>query len=120
MTKVLVVEDNINARDAIVDYLQRLGFHVESAVTGSEAIDLGANFRPEFLICDWILEGPFDGIGVTEKLLALNLRPKVIFITAMPLADLYRRCAHLEVKAFLAKPIDLKRLGGLVEAACSS
>ena len=117
MTKVLVVEDNTNARAAIVDYLQRLGYHVESAATGSEAIDLGMEFQPEFLICDWILDGPCDGIGVTEKLLSSDQRPEVIFITAMPLSDLFCRCGHLDVKAFLAKPIDLKRLGSLVKAA---
>ena len=114
MTKVLVVEDNTNARTAIVDYLRRLGFQVKSAATGAEAISLGINFQPEFMICDWMLEGTWDGIRVTEKLLSLNERLNVIFITAMPLKDLYRRCAHLNIKAFIAKPIDLKRLVGLV------
>ncbi|MGH8497666.1 MAG: response regulator [Methylococcales bacterium] len=116
MTKVLVVEDSDNARAALVTYLQRLGCCVKSAATGKDAIALGKDFRPDVLICDWILDGPCDGVRVAENLMASIVRPEVIFITAMPLEHLRKRCEPMEVKAFLAKPIDLKVLGLLVDA----
>ncbi|MGH8548317.1 MAG: response regulator [Methylococcales bacterium] len=120
MKKVLVVEDNAGARAALVAYLQRLGFRVKSAATGKDAIALGTDFRPDVLICDWILDGPCDGVRVAENLMASTVRPEVIFITGMPLEHLHKRCEHMEVKAFLAKPIDLKVLGLLVDTIRSS
>ncbi len=112
--KILVVEDDGNTRTALVAYLQRLGYWVQSAATGKDAIALGTNFRPDLVISDWILEGPCDGIWVAERLLASATRSKVIFITGMPLANLYKRCEHIEVEACFSKPVDLKALGLLI------
>lgn len=114
MNKILVVEDDGNTRTALVAYLQRLGYRVQSAATGNDAIALGADFRPDVVICDWILDGPCDGVSVAENLSSC-MKSKVILITGMPLEDLYKRCGNIEVEACFSKPINLRSLGLLIK-----
>jgi DNA-binding response OmpR family regulator len=52
--RVLVVEDDDDARDALALILASQGYELETAGDGDAAIALAEAFHPDVLICDWL------------------------------------------------------------------
>lgn len=119
MKKILIVEDEENARTAMVTYLCCCGFEVEATGSGWEAINLGRSFVPDVLVCDWMLEDDYDGVGVARALYQVNKSLHVIFISGFPLEQLRAQCRQLPVDELLSKPFSLTELGRVVAAAAS-
>ncbi len=106
--KVLVVEDDDDARDALALILASQGYELETAGDGYAAIAKARAFHPDILICDWRLPG-MDGVAVARTIQGMGTIP-VIFVTAHSVPDLRHRTKDLRVHAFLPKPIDVGRL----------
>lgn len=106
--KVLVVEDDDDARDALALILASQGYELETAGDGDAAIAKAQAFHPDVLICDWRLPG-MDGVSVARIIQDMEPIP-VIFLTAHSVPDLRRRARDLRVHAYLPKPIDVGRL----------
>ena len=106
--RVLVVEDDDDARDALALILASQGYELETAGDGDAAIAKAKAFHPDVLICDWLLPG-MDGVSVARIIQGLGPIP-VIFVTAHSLPDLRHRSQDLRVHAYLPKPIDVGRL----------
>lgn len=68
--RVLVVEDNADARDMLVILLKRAGHDVRAAGDGLAAIAAAESFLPEVVLLDVGLPG-LDGYGVARKLRSL-------------------------------------------------
>ena len=111
--KILLVEDDVDARDALALLLATDGHSLETAGDGDAAIAKAAAFRPDVLICDWFLPGTRDGVDTAKTIQAGGV--PVIFVTAHSLPDLRSRTQHLRVQAYLSKPIDVERLRGALE-----
>src|SRR4051794_26583353 len=77
---VVVVDDEPNIADLVELYLQREGFRVQKAGTGTAAIDAVAQHRPRLVVLDG---GPpdLDGLEVCRRLRQTSQVP-VIFLTA--------------------------------------
>lgn len=108
--RVLVVEDDANARTAMVDYLSSVGCSVVAAGSGEEAISLGQRCAPQLLLCDWMLETAIDGITVARTLAASLTELRIVFVTAFGLEELARRTRDLPVTAILEKPVRLQQI----------
>ena len=106
--RVLLVEDDADARDALALLLSSQGYELETAPDGDTAISKAQNFHPDVLICDWRLPG-IDGVDVA-RIIQTNSGVPVIFLTAHSLPDLRSRTKDLKVHAYLAKPVDVVRL----------
>jgi len=113
--KVLVVEDDDDARDALALLLASQGYELETAGDGDAAISKAQAFHPDVLICDWLLPGA-DGIAVARTIQE-GIEPiPVIFVTAHSVPDLRHRARDLRVHAYLPKPIDVGRLRNVLLA----
>jgi two-component system CheB/CheR fusion protein len=112
--KILLVEDDVDARDALALLLASDGHSLETADDGDAAVAKAAAFRPDVLICDWFLPGTRDGVE-TAKAIQDGGGAPVIFVTAHSLPDLRSRTRNLRVQAYLPKPIDVERLRGALE-----
>jgi DNA-binding response OmpR family regulator len=106
--RVLVVEDDDDARDALALILASQGYELETAGDGDAAIAKAQAFHPDVLICDWLLPG-MDGVSVARIIQRTDPVP-VIFVTSHSVADLRRSATDLRVHAYLPKPIDVGRL----------
>lgn len=106
--RVLVVEDDDDARDALALILASQGYELETAGDGDAAIAIAQAFHPDVLICDWLLPG-MDGVSVARVIQGMEPIP-VIFVTAHSVPDLRNRARDLRVHAYLPKPIDVGRL----------
>ena len=109
MTRVLVVDDDPDVREALVGVLVDQGFRVETACDGREALlALARAPRPDVILLDWMMPS-MDGIELRGALLAdpeLANVP-VVFLSAD--ARLSSRALELRARV-LNKPVKLDAL----------
>ena len=67
MDTIAVIEDNVLTGDLITDVLMEEGFHVIRAYSGTEALYLLQQKKPNLVLLDLILPG-LDGKGVLEHI----------------------------------------------------
>lgn len=114
MHKILIVEDEKNARTAITTFFKECGYAVESAANAVEAVAVAGRFAPTILISDWMLGEQGDGINVARRLRQFNPQLAVIFVSGYSLDRLRQQCRDLPVTAFFEKPVSLIELSSAV------
>jgi len=117
---VLVVDDEHRYRDELELALSRKGYDIRSAATGREAIDLGARYRPNVLVADWMLQGGIHGLHVAEVLRAIDPDVQTILITGYATRDLREHAERAEVCEFIEKPFRLAQICDAVDQAANA
>ena len=79
--KVLVVDDSSLARRTVRQLLEEMGYAVEEANDGAQAIERYFLHRHDLVILDMVMEGMY-GLEVLMKFKQLNPDAKVIVVTA--------------------------------------
>ncbi len=114
--RVLVVDDQFEARQVLADMLQQLGMRVDQAEGGEEALGLielaDGNGDPyRLVLLDWRMPG-MDGLRVANALESMSLanRPMFMLVTAydVELTDEARQGARFD--AILTKPVSASSL----------
>ena len=77
MTRILLIEDNSDAREALRALLELDGYEVHAGADGVEGLDLARTKAPEVALIDIGLPG-FDGYEVARRMKALSPRPPVM------------------------------------------
>jgi CheY-like chemotaxis protein len=116
---VLVVDDFMDTREAIVSMLQTKGFDVVGADSGPMALDyLQAGMRPCVVLLD-IRMPDMDGWQVWERMKAHEelACTAVVVLSANEADD--QRARAVGIREFLRKPIDGKALVAAVDRHCS-
>lgn len=118
LSKVLVVDDNVDGRTLLKRILDHTGFHVILAGSGEEAIEKARAELPFLIITD-IMMPEMDGFELCQRLKA-DERTKdaaLIFITAYP-GDGERIGQGLDLGAvdYIARPFDNRELVARVQA----
>ena len=116
-TKVLVVDDNPNTRQALQEMLALFTFEVTQVASGPEAllqIQAGMdNHSPyKLVLVDWQMPG-MDGVETVRQISALNRnrkcagqRPKIVMLTSISQEEEIKNAvAPIKVDAFLNKPV---------------
>jgi len=113
--KVLVVDDEESITDLISTALRYVGFDVEIASTGRQALDRALSFRPELIVLDVMLPD-LDGFEVTRRLRADGVRVPVVFLTARDATE--DKVAGLTIGGddYVTKPFSLEELVARVRA----
>lgn len=114
--RVLLVEDEPHAREAVQRFLEFRGHEVQIAATADEALRSAARHPPEVLVCDWKLDGVLDGVD-TARTLQRRYDLSVILVTAHRIEDLKRKAREsgVAVSVFRRKPLSLTRLADAIE-----
>lgn len=108
MIRALVVDDEPSLVRAVVGYLEREGFAVQSAADGEQALDLARRDDPDVVVLDLALPG-IDGVEVCRALRTFS-DAYVIMLTAR--ADEVDKLIGLSVGAddYLTKPFSPREL----------
>jgi len=119
-TRVLLVEDDVDALISAAEYLEHDGFIVIQARTGREAMRLFDEEHPDVAVLDYWLEGDMNGFDVCKHIKQVEPEATsipVIFLSACDDLETQRR-AMLEVRAegFLRKPTDISLLSAQIQA----
>jgi CheY-like chemotaxis protein len=103
---ILVVDDNLDAREMYCMYLRHEGFECLEAADGAEALRLAREHLPVVVLMDATMPG-LDGWQAIEQLRAEpDLQGiAVVMLTAHAFEEHRRRAATVGADAFLAKPV---------------
>lgn len=108
MAKVLIVDDEINIRDVIVEYIKEFGFNADTASNGEEAVFKAQQTSYDLIIMDLMMP-VLDGFSATKAIKAFSNVPIIILSARFEEADkLY--CFELGVDDYIVKPFSFKEL----------
>ena len=108
-SRVLVIEDDDAAREALCEHLRSTGWTVQSAGTGAEALAAAEAERPDAVLLDLVIPEP-DGFEVLERLHARTPTLPVIVTSALSEAEAVVRAMRLGAADYLPKPLEVSEL----------
>jgi DNA-binding NtrC family response regulator len=117
MPRVLVVDDEEVYRRQLHMALQSDGHEVRVASSGREAIDIGARFRPDVAVVDWMLKDRVHGLHVARVLRTVRPDMQAILVTGFASSHLRSEADKFCVCDFIEKPFDLARIRSAVRHA---
>ena len=110
--RILVVEDHVDIRELMVEFLEAQGYEVETARHGGEALErLGDGPLPDLVLLDLTMP-VMDGWTLREALLK---DPAWQDLPVIVISALSEGVQPPQIAASLAKPIDLDLLLATVE-----
>jgi CheY-like chemotaxis protein len=107
--RILVVEDNAINRRVAGEMISRLGYQVEYAFNGVEAIQRFENEEFDLILMDCHMP-EMDGFEATRQLRARGDRVRIVSLTASAMDDERARCFAVGMDDFLAKPLTVASL----------
>jgi len=114
--RILIVDDEANARAALSEILHEDGFTTETAADGFKALGKLSEFEPDVVLTDLKMPG-LDGIGLMEK--GRERVPGAVFVvmTAFGTIDSAVDAVKRGADNYLTKPLDFAALVAIVERA---
>jgi CheY-like chemotaxis protein len=114
--RILLVDDNEDGVEMLRGCLEDLGHEVRMAFDGHEALELAGGFLPSLVFLDVGLPG-LDGYEVAQamrKLPGWETIP-IVAVTGYARESDRARAAAAGFSSHMAKPIDVMRLGAIVD-----
>ncbi|HEV2430550.1 MAG TPA: response regulator [Burkholderiales bacterium] len=113
--RILVVDDQRTNAEMVSGLLRNLGYEVELALGGQEALDLVQTRGPDLVISDILMPG-VDGYELCRRLRA-NAATALLPVILVTSAEQSERIKGIEAGAddFLAKPVNWAELFGRVK-----
>jgi two-component system, sensor histidine kinase len=116
--RILLVEDNDDARNAFFSRLGKIGLKVGTAQNGQEGCELALAAVKEGQPFDWILmdmQMPVvDGFEATRRLRGQGYDRPIIAMTAYAMDQDRRECLHFGCNDHIIKPIDWNELTAML------
>jgi DNA-binding NtrC family response regulator len=114
--RILVVDDEVNIREALAALLESDGYEVAAASSGQKAMETLRQEEFDVVISDLRMEGP-SGIDLLRWLRETAPETEVIILTAYGTVEGAVEAMKLGAYDYIAKPVDRKRLSLLIEKA---
>ena len=114
--RILIVDDEANARAALSEILHDEGYVTETAADGFKALGKIDEFAPDVVLTDLKMPG-LDGIALMEKVKAAS--PLTVFVVMTAFGTITSAVAAMKNGAdnYLTKPLDYEALSAVVERA---
>jgi CheY-like chemotaxis protein len=107
---VLVVDDDRVQRDVTRHLLEKLGYSVQEASSGSEALEKLATEKYDLLVLDMIMPSGIDGTETFKKARELNPSQKAVIVSGFAESGRVEAAIELGAGCFVRKPLTLKSL----------
>ncbi len=108
-SRVLVVDDESNARTALAELLRDEGYSVETAADGFKALAKVAEFEPEIVLTDLKMAG-MDGLELLQKLRADDEGRVVVVMTGFGGIESAVTAMKEGAADYLTKPVNVTEL----------
>ena len=113
--RILVIEDETSAREALKSLLDEEGYTVCTAETGTRGLERLSEFHPDTVVCDFYLPD-IDGLQVVRAVRALSDESiTVIVITAGCGGEEQENTLRREADFFFQKPLDLHQFRDVLQ-----
>ncbi|MFH1593342.1 MAG: response regulator [Candidatus Omnitrophota bacterium] len=109
MTKILVVDDEIDICDFVKMFFEQRKFQVFTALSGGDALRIVRKEKPGIILLD-IRMKEMDGIETLKKIRATDKTAKVIMVTAVADQDKMNEACELGACEYITKPLVLEDL----------
>jgi len=117
--RVLVVDDEDNVRDVVQEYFTSLGYEVDIAHDGAEALRCAAAIRPDVVLLDINMPG-LTGDEALNRLHALDPTVPIVMLTANADEHVARDLLRRGAMDYVAKPFQLETLDRVVATAVAA
>lgn len=107
--RILIVDDEANARTALAELLADEGFRVETAADGFKALAKVDAFNPQLVLTDLKMPG-MDGISLLTKISEREAPASVIVMTAFGAVETAVSAMRSGAVDYLVKPINFEEL----------
>jgi len=114
--RILVVDDEANARAALAELLRDEGYDVETAGDAFKAIGKYPDFGPHLILTDLKMPG-MDGIELMQKLRNYEGDSAVVVMTAFGAVDTAVEAMRLGAVDYLTKPLNFDELLIVIDRA---
>lgn len=114
--KVLLVDDEANAREVYRRLIELVGHQVVTAADADEAERAIDRDRFDLAVIDVVLPGR-DGFSVLEHFKRLQPGARAVVVSAHDVSESSERAARLDADGFLAKPLRWSALSELLTHA---
>jgi len=114
--RILVVDDEVDIRSSLSDYLESEGFNVLSAENGKQALSVFNDNTIDLVISDLVMP-ELDGIGLVKKIRKIDEGVPVIIMTAFSTVEYSVEAMKAGAFDFISKPFDFKRVLFVIEKA---
>ena len=112
--RILVVDDNVDAADALAELLRDYGHDVRAAHDGPSAIEQAELHRPDIVLLDIGMPG-FDGYEVARRMRGeLGLKATLVALTGYGEARHRRLSRDAGFDQHVTKPVDIRKLEKLL------
>ena len=116
--KILIVDDEKNIRTTISAYLLSLGYELDLAVNGQEALDKLKDSHYDLILLD-IKMHIMNGIQVLQEMRRIENKTNVIMMTAYGTIENAVESMKLGAVDFLSKPFTLEDLKTVIDSVIS-
>jgi len=117
--RILVVDDEANARTALAELLRDEGLDVETAADAFKALGKVESFAPHVVITDLKMPG-MDGMELVKRLRASEDAPAVIVMTAFGAVASAIAAMRAGAEDYLTKPLDFDELLVVMDKALAN
>jgi len=114
---ILVVDDSLKQRNLAARMLQRLGYAVETADSGENALDLMDVRRFDLVILDMIMDPGMDGLETFRHMKRTAPGQKAIIASGYSESERVREMQRLGAGSYVKKPYTLEKIGLAVRKA---
>lgn len=104
--KILIIDDDANARKLVGEYLKDKGFSVRQAGDGMKGLDLIKEDRPDLILLDMIMPR-LNGIETLKKINELYPNILVVILSGNEELGTARQAVRLGAYSYLTKPVNL-------------
>lgn len=115
MAKILVVEDDLDLRSIVEDWLKHEHHLIETATKGDEAMELITTYPYDLIILDWQLP-VLDGIQILQKFRQGGGRTPVLMLTGQDKTNHIETGLDSGADDYLTKPFHMKELSARIRA----
>jgi two-component system cell cycle sensor histidine kinase/response regulator CckA len=107
---ILVVDDVNEQRDIAADLLTRLGYSVETAASGEEAVDYLKNRGVDLIVLDMVMDPGIDGLETFRRIKLLHPNQRAVIASGYSETDRVKEAQRLGAGAYVKKPYTLEKI----------
>ena len=114
--RVLIVDDEANARSALAELLDDAGYSVSTAADGRTALLQLEQVDPDVVLTDLKMPG-MDGLSLIERGRRMSPHTTFVVMTAFATIDTAVKAIKLGAESYLTKPLELDAVMAIVDRA---
>lgn len=113
---ILIVDDNQDSRELLTKLLVNKGYKTFEAVDGEDAIDKAVSIGPDLILIDQSLP-KLKGYEVTKRLKEMERFRSIpiVALTAHAMRGEKDKALKAGCDGYIAKPIDIRTLPGVIQ-----